>query len=268
MKKVAFLDLDGTLWESEMIPDSALEAIKKARENGHLVLVNTGRAKSTALRPLEGIDLDGYCVSSGAEVIFQGKQIVFHPLGKERAMRLVEELKQREVGFTAEGSLITFADAKNREFFAHHANANRVSSSFKNLPDVEKMQEHDFEQIMKISMNLHPEESISDLLEREGMEFTQFGAKYDEWISGEITDKQYSKATAIAAIKDSMNEPVETIAFGDSENDIPMLKAADISVCMGNGKQSAKEVADFITDTLKNDGLYKAFEKVGLFEKA
>lgn len=35
MKKIIFLDLDGTLWTFEKIPGSALEAIELARKNGH-----------------------------------------------------------------------------------------------------------------------------------------------------------------------------------------------------------------------------------------
>ena len=35
MKKIIFLDLDGTLWTFEQIPSSALEAIELARKNGH-----------------------------------------------------------------------------------------------------------------------------------------------------------------------------------------------------------------------------------------
>ena len=44
MGKIIFLDVDGTLVDyHNRIPDSAVEAIRKARENGHLVYVCTGR---------------------------------------------------------------------------------------------------------------------------------------------------------------------------------------------------------------------------------
>ena len=42
MKKIIFLDLDGTLWTFEKIPGSALEAIELARKNGHKIYINTG----------------------------------------------------------------------------------------------------------------------------------------------------------------------------------------------------------------------------------
>lgn len=40
MKKIIFLDLDGTLWTFEKIPSSALEAIELARKNGHKITIN------------------------------------------------------------------------------------------------------------------------------------------------------------------------------------------------------------------------------------
>lgn len=45
MKKIIFLDLDGTLWTFEKIPSSALEAIELARKNGHKIYINTGRTR-------------------------------------------------------------------------------------------------------------------------------------------------------------------------------------------------------------------------------
>lgn len=53
---------------------------------------------------------------------------------------------------------------------------------------------------------------------------------------------------------------------GDSENDLPMLEYADISVAMGNGVKEVKEKADYVTDKIDNDGLYKAFKYLKLFQ--
>lgn len=44
-KKIIFFDIDGTLIDekTDIIPDSTKEALKKAKENGHLIFINTGR---------------------------------------------------------------------------------------------------------------------------------------------------------------------------------------------------------------------------------
>ena len=44
-RKIVFFDIDGTLVDgpTHQIPQSAVEAIRKLRENGHLAFINTGR---------------------------------------------------------------------------------------------------------------------------------------------------------------------------------------------------------------------------------
>ena len=52
----------------------------------------------------------------------------------------------------------------------------------------------------------------------------------------------------------------ETMAFGDGGNDIPMLRTAGIGVAMGNASDNVKKHADYITASVDEDGLYKAFK--------
>ena len=74
-----------------------------------------------------------------------------------------------------------------------------------------------------------------------------------------------SKATGISAFADYYGiEMAEIMACGDGGNDIPMLKAAGIGVAMGNASEAVKASADFITDTVENDGLCKALKNFGI----
>ena len=54
------------------------------------------------------------------------------------------------------------------------------------------------------------------------------------------------------------------VAVGDSENDVEMIRLAALGIAMGNATDGAKAAADAVTDTLENDGLYKAFEMAGM----
>ena len=58
----------------------------------------------------------------------------------------------------------------------------------------------------------------------------------------------------------------ETIAFGDGENDISMIKHAHIGVAMGNANKEVKEIADYITDDVDNEGVYKALKHFNLID--
>ena len=53
-------------------------------------------------------------------------------------------------------------------------------------------------------------------------------------------------------------------AFGDSSNDLDMIKAAGHGVIMGHHDPVLEPYAEYITDTVENDGLYKAMEHYGL----
>ena len=53
----------------------------------------------------------------------------------------------------------------------------------------------------------------------------------------------------------------EVLTIGDQNNDIDLVQCGGIGVAMGNGTPELKECADFITDTVENDGFVKAVEK-------
>ena len=59
----------------------------------------------------------------------------------------------------------------------------------------------------------------------------------------------------------------DTIAFGAAKVDIPMLECCGYGVAMGNGGAEIKAAADNVTDDVDRDGLYQAFEKLGLLKK-
>ena len=45
MSKTVFFDIDGTIWDDDMvIPESTLEAVATLKANGHLAFICTGRA--------------------------------------------------------------------------------------------------------------------------------------------------------------------------------------------------------------------------------
>ena len=54
----------------------------------------------------------------------------------------------------------------------------------------------------------------------------------------------------------------ECVCFGDSPNDISMLKVAGVGVAVDNATDEVKKVADYITDSCDNDGVKKVIDKI------
>lgn len=78
----------------------------------------------------------------------------------------------------------------------------------------------------------------------------------------EITAPTASKGTALLALADFLSIPHEqTMACGDSENDLEMLKAAGFSVAMANCEDCIRPYVDAVTGTNEEDGVAQAIQK-------
>ena len=90
-KKLLFFDIDGTLLDEKTgkIPESAVEAIKKARENGHLAFINSGRTASFVGGEVEKIEFDGRLCGCGTYIEYKGKVLEHRILTKEQQEKVI-----------------------------------------------------------------------------------------------------------------------------------------------------------------------------------
>ena len=95
-----------------------------------------------------------------------------------------------------------------------------------------------------------------------------WGGAGETALFGDLGVKGITKANAIQHLLDYLGaEQKDTLAFGDAKIDIPMFEYCAYSVAMGSGGPEAKAAADYVTDDVDRDGLYKAFVKLGLIEE-
>ena len=81
----------------------------------------------------------------------------------------------------------------------------------------------------------------------------------------EIVPQACSKATAIDVVREKYNVDLhDCYVFGDSTNDLPMLKHVPHSVLMGNGTLSLKPIVEKVTARIDQDGIAKALKEYGL----
>lgn len=78
----------------------------------------------------------------------------------------------------------------------------------------------------------------------------------------EIGNKEAKKSAGVEYLCNLWQiDKKEVLTIGDQNNDIELLKAGGIAVAMGNSTEELKKYADFVTDTIDNDGFVKAIEK-------
>ena len=78
----------------------------------------------------------------------------------------------------------------------------------------------------------------------------------------EFSNKEASKYCAVRFLQNFWNiKEEETLTIGDQNNDIALLKAGGIKIAMGNATEELKSIADYITDSVYDDGFVKAMEK-------
>ena len=78
----------------------------------------------------------------------------------------------------------------------------------------------------------------------------------------EAIPKKSGKDSALRRLADLLGVPIEnTAAFGDSNNDVDMLKAAGLGIAVANAREECKRAADTVTAANVDDGVAIMLEK-------
>lgn len=276
MGKIIFLDVDGTLVDYEnRLPESAVTAVRAARNNGHRVYICTGRSRAEVYPPLWEIGLDGMIGGNGSYVEDQGHVVMHQQITLEQCTRIVDWLHERKLEFYLESNNGLFASEQFaqkaqpavREYSRRKGREGADSVTVEGVfPDMIYGAELYRDDLNKVSYLL---DSYQDYLDTKkqfaDMENGTWGGAGKTALFGDIGVKGITKGNAISKLLAYLGaEQKDTIAFGDAKIDIPMLEYCKTGVAMGNGGAEIKQAADFVTDDVEEDGLYHAFVTLGL----
>lgn len=278
MGKIIFIDVDGTLVDYEgRLPKSAAEAVRRARANGHRVYICTGRSRAEVYQNIWDIGLDGMIGGNGSYVEDHGHVVLHQLITPEQCRRIVDWLHSRKLEFYLESNNGLFA---SENFSVRGRSTMREYSRRKGKEGADTMTvEEAFPEMIfggelyrgdlnKVSYVL---DSYQDFLDtsREfpDLESGTWGGAGETALFGDLGVKGITKAHAISTLLEYLGAKKEdTIAFGDAKVDIPMLEYCKIGVAMGSGGEEIKAMADYVTDGVEEDGLFRAFVKLGLIE--
>ncbi len=270
--KLIFLDIDGTLTVAgeNVPPDSAIYAIKMTQAKGNKVFLCTGR-NLDMLKPLLKYGFDGVVGSSGGYVTV-GDEVLFDcPMSNEQRDIALEALHNNGVFCTIEAKDGSWGDDNMDEFLKDQPEGNseieRWRKALSENLGIKSMKEYDNSPIYKIIMMCTDEKQLDEakrLLEKD-FTFVIQEVKAHSCINGELVNKKFDKGKGVKLVRDYYGLTDEdTYGFGDSMNDLEMMETVGTSVCMENGADALKKIADLVCPSVSDDGLAKAFSQLGL----
>lgn len=261
-KMIIFFDIDDTLFAPKIgIPQSAVEAINKLRENGHMTFICTGRSRSMVSKSMMDIGFDGIVAGAGTYIEYQGKVLSRNDLEEKEAWDIVTKL--REIGF------IPVPEGHDNLYYEKEEN---WTEKYKNIYGKyhREIQEAMLE-IPKDGKGLNVAKISAVFTEKSNFEeaVAVFGDRYTvinhKNALMELIPKGFSKAVGIESVIKLLDIPWEnTCAFGDSMNDYEMLDYVNYSVAMGNSQEEIKKLAKYVTDDVEHDGIYNGLKRLGL----
>ena len=275
--KAVFFDIDGTLVnDRKSVLKSTKEAIKIVKEQGVLVGVATGRGPFFVKDLMDDLDLD-FAVTYNGQYIFNKDRVLFaSPIDKGSLRQIISYAKanQKEIAMGTRQDVVgsrimSFGLSPLSQLvsrFVPKFLTRTISNSFNRMVSKAVPQkEEDLldlinQPVYQVLMLMTPEESNQAATELDHLKFTRSNP-----FAADIINQGNSKLEGIRRVgKEYGFDLNQVMAFGDSDNDLEMLAGVGMSVAMGNGSSSVKEVAKHITTSNQEGGIHKALEYFGV----
>ena len=262
--KAIFFDIDGTLvpFGDRGIPAEVREAIRQVRADGVKVFIATGRHPEW-IDNLGDTEFDGYVTTNGALVLLADKRTLIHirPIEQASISRLISFAPESDLAFSV-------LPAAGGIFITREIPEVTAACRLLNLPST-------------------PVRPISEAGGKEIVQLMAFGTEEDRSRVGlfkeilpdceptswnplfcDIVPKGSDKGEGVAKMLEYFGlRKEDAVAFGDGDNDIPMLRLCGTGVAMGNAPQQVKEAADYVTTDVREHGVVHALQHLGLLSR-
>ncbi|WP_405103236.1 Cof-type HAD-IIB family hydrolase [Oceanobacillus sp. FSL H7-0719] len=258
-KHLIALDLDGTLLtDKKQISSHTKQVLLKAKEEGHILVISTGRPHRSSINYYHELNLDTPMVNFNGALIHhptnRNWDALHNPMPIRTAHKIIDACYDLGVNnILAEVMDDVFIDSYDRKIIDFlDQMADEPPYTIGNL-------KHKL-QVDPTSILVYPEEHQVDNLRNhldeyhaEIIEHRKWGAPFNVI---EIIKKGMNKAVGLEKIAYYFDIPKERIiAFGDEDNDLEMIDYAGVGVAMGNAIDPLKSIAKHVTATNEEDGV-------------
>ncbi len=262
MIKMLVLDIDGTIFRKDYTASQRVkDTLKRLSEKGIKVVLCTGRmyAATKLIAEELGLKTPVICYQGGLVKDFCNEEKTLHEctMPPELARGVITELKKLNVFFNLYVNDVLMVEEDSR-LIRDYVDARNIE--YKVIGTCDGLDLNGVNKILAI-------DDDTELIEKLQKEMAE---KYKDKLYVVRSTPRFCEFSSLDATKGNAVrflaelwgiKKEEIMACGDQDNDIEMLLAAGTKVAMGNGSEALKAVADYVTDTVDNDGVPKAVEK-------
>ncbi|MGJ0917871.1 HAD-IIB family hydrolase [Enterococcus avium] len=252
-KTALFFDIDGTIWDNDhpSISDRLIQTLNRLEKNKFSIYINTGRSlHSIPSQVIEPINWDGYICNNGARILDHSKQEIFCATFTEENYREITTIA-REKNICLE---VKTRDARNLNQAPNAFQVQAQKFFGGDSPKIHSIDHIHYKEV--IGFIIYGDTEIQNYFSNiSGVRLLPGKANYADIVVNEI-----DKTTGIKFV--SNNEPIQqTISFGDSLNDLDMIRFADIGVVVENSVHELKQIADEIVPCVSENGVGRFIEE-------
>jgi Cof subfamily protein (haloacid dehalogenase superfamily) len=271
-----FLDVDGTLVNDRgLVPDSARQAVREARTNGHRVFLCTGRSPAELWPELTDIGFDGLVAASGAFVEVGTDVLLHRCLTHSEVEHVLGFFEARNINFYFQANDGIYATSDVRELLRRLIAGSvtdvgvlaELESGLFGFVDAIKVGVDPYTPLITKVIYLFSDVTLDELRAEFADSFIVIPSSVPLFgpTSGELMLAGVNKATGIDVLLAHVGvDRTDTIAIGDSYNDLEMLEHVAVGVAMGDAPDAVKAIADEVTAGVDGDGIRLSFLRHGL----
>ncbi len=258
--KLIALDIDGTLTSiAQEVSLKNRRAIKAAMDAGVIVTIATGRG-CIATRPIWKLtDIHGPSIQYGGAMtvdVDTESIITMHELDPELIREVLEF--SVEIGLHAQIYVNDVVIFEKPSPFAE-TYVSRHSLPYEIDPDIRKKTYHNVPKILAFS-EVERQDEMLEAYRKRFLGKAQVSRSMPGYI--EINCLNTTKGTALAELAGKLNiKQSDVAAVGDNYLDQEMIEWAGTGVCVANGAESVKQIADVVVPDCDDDGVAYFIER-------
>lgn len=259
MIKLIVTDIDGTILPYDgVFRPAVLGCIKDLSQRGVKVVLATGRMHSSTTPIAQKLGLKNPIISYQGGLIkdINGKTLYQSNLDKDIAKDVIKWARENNVHLNLyrDDKLYVECDDEIIQFYIKGKFVDYTVCNFDEL---------EIDNINKLlAVDIKDPELVTEWSHILQEKYPQLYIVKSSPYYCEIGSKGARKSKGVEFLRNYWNlKEDEVMTIGDQDNDIDLVQCGGIGVAMGNGTEKLKQCADYITDTVTNDGFVRAVEK-------